>query len=116
MAQILPELKKNLHKHCLHAHTFFHLWIGNLNKPKTYLSTYLCDSSDICDSCDSSDSSNGSDSNDTSDRSDSSDSSDRSDSSDSSDKKKLFSPKNFFHQKNSQKIMIHRNKVKSDKT
>ena len=29
--------------------------------PKTYLPTYLCDSSDSCDSCDSSDSSDSSD-------------------------------------------------------
>ena len=37
---------------------------GNLNLPKTYLPTYLCDSSDSSDSFDSSDSSHSSDSSD----------------------------------------------------
>ena len=27
MAQILPEIGNILHKHCLHIHTFLHLWI-----------------------------------------------------------------------------------------
>ena len=27
MAQILPELEKNLHEHCSHAHMFFHIWV-----------------------------------------------------------------------------------------
>ena len=56
---------------------------GNLILPKTFLPTYLCDSSDSCDSCDSSDSSERSDS---------------SDSSDSCDQNKNFT-NNFFHQK-----------------
>ena len=43
---------------------------GNLNIPKTYLPSYLCDSSDSGDSSDSSDSNNSSDISDSSDRSD----------------------------------------------
>ena len=49
---------------------------GNLNLPKTYIPTYLCDSSDSSDSGDNSDSSDISDSSDSSDSGDSSDSSD----------------------------------------
>ena len=59
---------------------------------KTYLPTYLWDSSDGSDSPDSFDRSDSSDSSDSSDRSDSRDNSDSSD-------PKLFSTKNFFHKK-----------------
>ena len=55
---------------------------------KTYLPTYLWDSSDSSDSCDSSDSG---------DSSDSTDSSDISDSSDSSDQKTFFTQQLFFY-------------------
>ena len=62
----------------------------NLNLHKTYLPTYLCDSSYSSDSSDSSDSSH---------RSDSSESSDSSDGSDSSNQKKTFFTKKLFSQK-----------------
>ena len=74
---------------------------------KTYLTTYLWDSSDISDSCDSFDSCDSSDSSDNSDISDSSDSSDRSDisvSSDNSEQTTFFTRKLFFTQKNKKKI------------
>ena len=77
---------------------------------KTYLPSYLCDSSDSSDSSDTCDSSDSRDS------SDGSDSSDSSDSKDSSDQKTVFFTKTktfFYNTKNSQKKLNKSNCVET---
>ena len=68
----------------------FRVSYGNLKITKTYLSTYLCDTSDISDSCD------GRDSIDSRDSSDSNDLSDISDNSDQKKEAEKNTKKNFF--------------------
>ena len=63
---------------------------------KTYLPTYLWDSSDCSNSCDSCDSRDSSDSCDSSESSENSESSDSNDSSDNSDQKLVSSKKLFY--------------------
>ena len=68
---VRPSVRRSVREVC--EKKTFRVSNGNINLPKTYLPTYLCDRGDSSDSCDNSDSSDSSESFDSSDSSDSSD-------------------------------------------